>query len=128
MSGRAKTILETWMRALTERRLDDLESLYAADAVLLPTFAPRALGTPAARRAYFEQLAARPGLRVTVHDRTLRVQSSGGVEILSGIYRFEFEIDEAPLTFEARFSFVVDGAAARPILHHHSSQIPRAVT
>ena len=129
MNHTAQTIVHAWMNAINARGIDDIIALYADDAVLLPTFSPHALRSAEARRTYFEQLAARPGLRVSLHERTLRIQPSGtAFAIASGIYRFELEIDDEPLAFEARFSFVVDQTVARPILHHHSSQIPRTLT
>jgi hypothetical protein len=44
---------------------------------------------------------------------------------LCGIYCWRFAVDGEPLSFEARFSYFMDTARPRPILHHHSSQIPR---
>ncbi len=125
----ASHIVHAWMNGLNARRLDEVLALYADDAVLLPTFAPLGLRTPVARRGYFERLAARPGLAVTLHDKTLQVQRTAGtMAIASGIYRFQLELDAELLVFEARFSFVIDGALAQPVLHHHSSQIPRTLS
>lgn len=125
----AHDVVQSWMSAINARRLDDVLSLYADDAILLPTFSPNAIRTPEARRRYFEQLAARPGLSVSLHEKTLRVQPVvGSIEIASGIYRFHVEIDGEPLVFEARFSFLIDGSQAKPVIHHHSSQIPRTLS
>jgi hypothetical protein len=64
-----------------------------------------------------------------LHENTLRIHELGeGKELVSGIYRFEFKIDREPLVFEARFSLVIDRASPSPILHHHSSQLPRTLT
>jgi len=121
--------LHAWLQAVNSRDLEAILALYAEDAVLLGTFAPQAIRRDADRRHYFTQLAARPGLRVVLHERTVRNQPIGpGAEIVSGIYRWEMEIDDEPLAFEARFTMVVDPGANRPIRHHHSSQIPRTLT
>ena len=121
--------LQAWLEAVNARDLNRVLGLYAEDAVLMATFAPKAIRREADRRAYFEQLAARPGLKVSLHDRTVRSQLiTDGWEIVSGIYRFELEIDDEPLTFEARFTIVLNPNAERPILHHHSSQIPRILS
>lgn len=115
------------MAALNARDLAQVLALYAEDAVLLPTFSPHALRTPADRRRYFEQLTVRPGLAVTLHAKTLRVLAiAPDLEVASGIYRFQVEIDDEPLVFEARFTFVVSPGSA-PVRHHHSSQIPRTL-
>lgn len=124
-SSRARAICAAWVEAINSGRLADVLALYAEDAVLLPTFSPRVLRTPERRRDYFERLAAQPGLNVMLHEKTFRVQNVGALEVCSGIYCFRMEIDEALLSFEARFSYVIDPQAAHPILHHHSSQIPR---
>ncbi|MSU52816.1 MAG: DUF4440 domain-containing protein [Opitutaceae bacterium] len=122
-------LVHRWMDAVNSGRLETVVGLYAEEAVLLPTFSPHALRTPAARLAYFTMLTTRPGLRVSLHENTVRVQSAGGkVEIASGIYRFHVEIDGEPLVFEARFSLIVDVTQSRPILHHHSSQLPRTLS
>jgi hypothetical protein len=128
ISVSATAVVHAWMTALNARDLHQVLALYADDAVLLPTFSPHALRTPVDRRRYFEQLTARPGLAVTLHEKTLRVQALGpDLEVASGIYRFQVEIDDEPLVFEARFTFVVAPGPA-PIRHHHSSQIPRTLT
>jgi hypothetical protein len=121
----AAAVCAAWLQAVNTGQIDQLVSLYADDAVLLPTFSSQVLRTPASRRRYFERLARQPGLQVSMHEKTLRVHQTGKVEVATGIYCFRFEIDEVMLSFEARFTFVVDATAARPVLHHHSSQLPR---
>lgn len=125
----ARDLVHAWMNAVNSRQIADVLSLYADDAVLLPTFSPNTIRTEEARRGYFEQLATRPGLFVSLHEKTLRVQPIGdNVEIASGIYRFHLEVDGQPLVFEARFSFVISLSLTKPVLHHHSSQIPRTLS
>ncbi len=122
----AETVLHSWIEAVNARDLDRLVAFYAKDASLVPTFSAKALRTPDEIRRYFAQLAARPGLSVTLHPRTLLAHETGGTTILTGIYCFHFLIDDEPYHFEARFSLVTgDPTAPSPILHHHSSQIPR---
>ncbi|HSI84554.1 MAG: DUF4440 domain-containing protein [Candidatus Methylacidiphilales bacterium] len=115
-----------WMNGLNEGRPNDVVAMYAEDSVLLPTFSPHFLKTPKDREDYFMSLAARPNLRVEMHEKTLKFHTiTENVYSACGIYKFIFDVDEATLTFEARFSFVFDLKAPRPILHHHSSQVPR---
>ena len=126
MIPRSLDIVQTWLRGINGRQLESVVSLYTNDAVLLPTFSPHVLRTPAQRRGYFERLAAQPGLFVSLHEKTFACQSlGGGLTVASGIYCFRMEIDGEPLSFEARFSYVLNSMISAPILHHHSSQIPR---
>jgi hypothetical protein len=123
------SIIKDWISLLNAGNLEALLALYADDCDILPTFSPRSLTNAEDRRAYFVQLAARPALRASLHENTLRIHELGeGKELVSGIYRFEFKIDREPLVFEARFSLVIDRASPSPILHHHSSQLPRTLT
>ena len=125
----SREVIQVWLDAVNARKLDAVVDLYAADAQLLPTFSPHTLRNRETRFAYFEQLGTRPGMEVSLHEKTLRVQVvAPNVEIINGIYRFQFAIDDEPLVFEARFSYLIDLSRAAPILHHHSSQIPRTLS
>ncbi len=128
MESDALSICKSWLDAVNRKDLQSVLSLYADDAVLLPTFSPRVLRTADRRRDYFDRLSRQPGLRVHFHERTFSAQAVGNHAIASGIYRFEMDVDEAHLVFEARFTFILDLQAEQPILHHHSSQIPRNLT
>lgn len=46
---------------------------------------------------------------------------------ISGIYNWRFLVVGEALNFEARFDYLIDLKKTSPILHHHSSQIPRAL-
>lgn len=119
-------ILADWMRGINNGDLEALVSLYDDDAVLIPTFSNRLLSTPVARREYFARLAARDDLSIALHEKTLLSQDLGNqIHALHGIYCWRFAVDGELLSFEARFSYVLDLAREKPILHHHSSQIPR---
>ncbi|HEX2139907.1 MAG TPA: hypothetical protein VHG33_09365, partial [Woeseiaceae bacterium] len=73
-----------------------------------------------------ENLCNRDGLTLSLHEKPRVISQLGGtLYALSGIYRWRFAVEDEPLDFEARFSFVLDLARPAPILHHHSSQIPR---
>ena len=119
-------ILVEWMRGINNGDLALLVSLYDDDAVLIPTFSNRLLSTPLARQEYFSRLAARDDLSIALHEKTLLSQDLGNhVHALHGIYCWRFAVDGELLSFEARFSYVLDLKREKPILHHHSSQIPR---
>jgi hypothetical protein len=123
----ARTVSDRWLAAVNSRDLDAVLSLYAPDSILLPTFSPHIIRNDERRREYFTRLAERPGLAVSLHEKTFTAQTAGNQEIASGIYCFHMEIDGEPYAFEARFTFVIDPQSVNPILHHHSSQIPRTL-
>ena len=46
---------------------------------------------------------------------------------MNGNYLWDMVIDGETLSFEARFSYVLDLESPAPIMHHHSSQVPRVL-
>jgi hypothetical protein len=119
-------VLSRWISGICTGAIDEVENLYDEHAVLVPTFSPHTVNTTQGIRQYFEQLATRDNLQVRLYDKSLRRQPLGGSSfILSGIYAFEFEVDQLLLTFPSRFTFAVDLSLDKPIVHHHSSQVPR---
>jgi len=119
-------VLQTWMTAINCGDIDGLLALYDEKAVLFPTFSNRLISGPAKIRAYFESLGSREDLSLALHEKTVTVQPvNGSVYSMSGIYCWRFAVDGELLSFEARFSYVMDLDLPSPILHHHSSQIPR---
>ena len=122
----AEEVLFQWVSRVCSGNPDDIAALYHESVVLVPTFSPHTVTTPEGVREYFGQLATREGMGVRLHNKALRKQSlSETVHTLSGIYSFEFEVDQVLLSFPSRFSFVMDISLPKPILHHHSSQVPR---
>ena len=122
----AEEVLFQWVSRICSGNADDITSLYHECAVLIPTFSPHTVITPEGIRNYFGQLASREGLGVRLHGKALRKQSlSENLHTLSGICSFEFEVDQVLLSFPSRFTFVMDISLPKPILHHHSSQVPR---
>jgi hypothetical protein len=121
----SRHVLDQWTDGINRGAVSEVLSLYAPDAILLPTFSSRTLFTAADRRDYFERLASREDLSVSLHEKTVHRQITGSLEIISGIYCFRFSIDGEILSFEARFSYGMDLSLSAPILHHHSSQVPR---
>lgn len=126
MIKKPKDILEQWMQAVNDGNVESLLSLYDNDAVLIPTFSNRLLNTADKLKDYFEKLGNREDLSIALHEKTLITQELGNqIYSLSGIYNWRFAVDGELLNFEARFSYVIDLSRPNPILHHHSSQIPR---
>ncbi|MEE9904707.1 DUF4440 domain-containing protein [Chlorobium sp.] len=115
-----------WVSRVCGGKPADIASLYDERAVLIPTFSPHTVDSPEAIMGYFEQLATRQGVGVKLHDKSLRTQlMTNTLHTLSGVYSFEFEVDQVLLSFPSRFTFVVDLSREKPIIHHHSSQVPR---
>lgn len=128
MNTSASTVLACWVEGVNSGDVSRICDLYTDRAVLLPTFSPHALTTPDQRRNYFLSLVSRVGLQVSLHQKTLRIsEMTETIKIANGIYRFCFEVDDEPLTFEARFSYVMDLSSEHPIHQHHSSQVPRTL-
>lgn len=119
-------VLEQWMQAVNNGDVESLLGLYDSQAVLIPTFSNRLLNAPDKLREYFEKLGSREELSIALHEKTLIVQElKNPIFSLSGIYNWRFIVDGELLNFEARFSYLIDLSRPSPILHHHSSQIPR---
>lgn len=122
----AEEVLFQWVSRVCSGTPEDIAALYDESAVLVPTFSPHTVTTPEGIKGYFGQLASRDGLGVRLHNKALRKQAlSDTLFALSGIYSFEFEVDQVLLSFPSRFSFMVDISREQPIIHHHSSQVPR---
>lgn len=125
----ARQILDTWIERVRANDLDGVVGMYATGSVLLPTFSPHRIASDAGLREYFAALFTREGLSVEMHEASLRVlPAEGSVATLVGIYSFSFVVDDDRLTFPSRFTFVLDTSKEAPILHHHSSQVPRTLS
>lgn len=121
-----KDILIEWMDAVNNGDVESLLTMYDEEAVLIPTFSNKLPNTPDKLREYFEKLGSREGLSIALHEKTLQVQPiKEDMYALSGIYNWRFDVEGEMLNFEARFSYILDLSKPRPILHHHSSQVPR---
>lgn len=126
MTKTPEDILKEWMQCVNEADAENLLAMYHENAVLIPTFSNRLLTKPESIRDYFEKLASREDLSIALHEKTVSIQPvHGDVYCMCGIYCWRFSIDGQMLSFEARFSYTLDLSNPRPIIHHHSSQIPR---
>ncbi len=126
MSNMPRKILDNWMYAVNGGDIESVLGLYSKSAILIPTFSNRILNDPQKIRDYFERLGSYQELSIALHEKTLAVQSMDDLRFtLCGIYCWRFILEEELLSFEARFSYFIDTSSAAPIIHHHSSQIPR---
>ncbi len=125
----AREVLDQWLDAVNRGDADTLVAMYDESARLIPTFSPRILSTPGELRDYFVALASRPGLEVRLHERMVAAQAlAARISVISGLYSFSFDIDGNQLTFPSRFSMAIDAERQGPIVHHHSSQVPRTLS
>jgi len=121
-------ILNCWVAAVNGKDIETLVGLYGENAVLLPTFSNRMFKDLKGIREYFQRLSQRNDLGVKLHHKPLMVQPIDlDKYALSGVYCWSFSIDGELFSFEARFSYILDMGLTRPIIHHHSSQIPRMI-
>jgi len=126
MTTKPQDVLKDWMKRVNNGDVDGILAMYDERAVLIPTFSNRLLSKPEAIREYYERLCGREDLSLALHEKTLASHAvKDGIHALCGIYAWRFAIDGELLTFEARFSYMLDLASPRPIVQHHSSQIPR---
>lgn len=129
MKNTPEIILERWIEYINKLEVENVVNLYDKASTVLPTFSPHSLSTPLLLKEYFSQLSTRKNISVNIYSETLRkLEISKDIYILMGIYSFSFMVDDANLTFPSRFTFILDISKERPILHHHSSQIPRTLS
>jgi hypothetical protein len=123
-----REILNTWIQSINKFNIDKVLSLYEAGAVIIPTFSDTILNNPGRIRSYFERLGRRRALEIAVHEKTVNTQFlENGKSIIYGIYIWKFMVDDELMSYEARFSFLLDLEKSSPIIHHHSSAIPRII-
>jgi len=128
MTEGPEQVLKAWMDGINRNDLDAVLGLYSEQAILIPTFSNRVLDRPEKIRRYFETLTGREDLSIALHEKTLAIQPiRADLYSMSGIYCWRFAVDGELLSFEARFTYLVDLASTAPILHHHTSQIPRTL-
>ena len=128
MSKTPEQVVAAWMACVNKRDMEGLMALYDARGIMIPTFSNRLLNTPEKIRKYFLNLISREDLSIALHENTLTVQPlPNDLYALCGIYCWRFAVEGELLSFEARFSFVLDLTQDHPILQHHSSQIPRTL-
>ena len=123
-----RNFLDEWIQLVNNGDIESLLNLYDNEAILIPTFSNGILNTPEKLRGYFEELGSREELSVSVNEKYLVVQElQNQIFALGGIYDWRFNVEGEVQNFEARFSYLIDLPKSSPILHHHSSQVPRTL-
>jgi hypothetical protein len=120
-------VLEQWIQFVRLGDAAALASLYAPEAVLIPTFARLPIGTAGGIRDYFVNLCGSGPVQLEMEPAAALVQPIGeSLQCLSGTYDWCIQVAGESRSFTARYTFIVDASARRPILHHHSSRPPCA--
>ena len=129
LASDARGFPSLWADNVNDMNAESLLDLYDKQATLMPTFSPHTVGDRAALISYFDQLFSRDSLSVTLQEDTVGAfHLVDQLDLVFGVYSFAFEVDRTLLNFPARFTFVLDLGRSAPILHHHSSQIPKMLS
>lgn len=119
-------LFDRWNAAVETGDPEKVASLYAPDAVLLPTLSPEIRTDHDGLVDYFEHFLAKnpSGERtesvIEVLDQTTAIDT--------GLYRFTFTAADGSQTFaDARYTFVYEKRNGKwLIINHHSSLVPAA--
>ena len=119
-------LFDLWNAALQTGSPELVASLYAPDAVLLPTVSNRVRTTRAEIVDYFQHfLALQP--RGAINQQFIRILSPD-LALSAGIYTFDVVRDGRPEQVTARYDFLYKRVNGRwMIVDHHSSKMPEPV-
>lgn len=123
MEEKILELLYNWKSALESRKPDMVASLYAEDALLVPTLSNKIRrGLPEIRQYFVEFMQK----KTVAEIRLQHTHIYGDIATSSGFYAFTFSPDPGEsFTVDARFTFVYrrfsDGWM---IVEHHSSRMP----
>ena len=117
-----KALFQKWNKALQTRSTQKVVSLYAEDAILLPTLSARVRHNHEEIGEYFDFfLSLSP--RATMQEENIRF--FGSIAINSGIYVFTVNQNGVEKEIPVRFTFVYQKTDhGWLIVEHHSSALP----
>ena len=117
-----EALFHRWNDALQTGDVEQVVSLYASDAILLPTVSNRVRHDHDEIADYFTHfLKKRPVGRMIEAN----VREFGDVAINSGVYVFALTTDDEVTDVPCRFTFVYRRQGEDwAIIEHHSSQMP----
>lgn len=120
----AEELFAKWNNALQTGDAKKVASLYAQDAVLLPTVSNLARVTPDEIQDYFNHFLEKKPFGV-VKQRNIKQGCNKLTD--AGIYDFEIIADGEKQIVPARYTFVYEYRDNQwKIVHHHSSMMPEA--
>ena len=116
-------LFDLWNAALQTGSPELVASLYAPDAVLLPTVSNRVRATRHEITDYFQHfLALQP--RGTINQQFIRILGPD-LALNAGVYTFDVVRDGRPEQVTARYDFLYKRTNGRwLIVDHHSSKMP----
>jgi hypothetical protein len=127
-SQQAQDFPAHWSRLVSAGKFEEVLSLYHKNSILMPTFSPKIIKKREDLLDYFTRLAEREDMSVRLHENTVVCQRASLFDyVVLGIYSWEFKLEDNLLTFPSRFTYLLDFENDSPIMHHHSSQIPRTL-
>lgn len=124
-AGNAPSVPTIWASAISKREVGPVLSLYAPNAVLVPTFSRTILRGPQLA-GYFQEFLSRPGLRCRIENE-LTQDISPNCVVASGDYTFTQRVSGGRKAIKARFTFVLvrDAQGQWKIATQHSSAMPK---
>lgn len=124
----ARAALFRWAEVISSGDVEMVLSLYASDAILVPTLSNEIGEHEEHRRRYFERFLSNDNLRCRIIVQKKRVSHKLGTVVIGGLYSFEFRRDGREEIIHARFLFTfeeIDGHWL--ITGHHSSRLSEAL-
>lgn len=116
--------MSEWVSCFAQKNAVNISALYDNDAILSGTFSPIKRNTPALIKDYFDDICTHKKHSVTITDATVRIFDH--VAVSTGLYTFNFLMNNTPKTIDARFTFVyIKRDNGWVIIEHHSSIIPK---
>lgn len=124
----ARHALFQWAEIVSSGNVDDVLSLYAHDAILVPTLSDEIGDRDDERRRYFQEFLSNENLRCTITTQKKRVSQKLGTVVIGGLYTFRFRRDGLEQTVPARFPFTFEEIDGRWLITgHHSSRLSEAL-
>jgi hypothetical protein len=120
---RPHRLTQAWLQAVSTHDPHTVVSLYAPQAILLGTVAPKILVGKPAIKTYFDTFLKKPGLSGRTTWECPQALP-GGLFMLTGLYTFSWVGNSV----NARYTFLwapVGHGGNYLILNHHSSAVPK---
>ena len=116
-------LFDQWNEAVKSGDPDRVTSMYAFNAILLPTVSNKVRHNHEEIRDYFAQLLASK-TSARIDESNIRIYND--IAINSGVYTFTFSRGvQEPFTVKARYTFVYQWFGDHwLIVEHHSSRMP----
>lgn len=119
----ASKLLLTWAETVGTRNVDAVLSLYARDAILVPTLSDDVRDGEHDRRHYFESFLDNDGISCGITVQKSRVSRRLGTVVIGGLYTFQITRDGETPEVPARFLFTFEEIEGRWLITgHHSSK------